>query len=701
MSEKRDGHDDVIDIASIFGALWRGKWIISSVVFTLSVLAVFYVVAIATPLYRSTAVVIMEPQQETVVDLQSVVGGFSGDTTAVNSEVEVLRARSLMTKVVDRLDLMADPEFNEGLVEKSLFQKAKVFIFQMLKGESDQQALSESDQETRTKDAVVSALLDAISIRNIPSSFVFEITAVSHNAKKAALIADTVVELYIINQLETKFEATEQATKWLTERVTTLQVQLEEADAQVASFSAGTSLVSVEALQGIERQVKVLRDRIEAANADNVRLAQELEALNAATTREEQTLISGDSQLERLLLRAASDPDMATAFDTRFEQVKTRTALEADRARQQAQALQDSLTGLEEQISSQGNDLIALQQLQREAEANRLLYEYFLGRLKETSAQEGIQQADSRKLSDSVVPTRASEPRRLLVVMMAAVFGGLLSSAWVIFRETRNNSIRTAQLLEELTGMAVLGQIPSIPARGRQNVIKYLTDKPTSAAAEAIRNLRTSIFLSNVDNPPQIIMLTSSVPGEGKTTNSLALTHNLIGLGKKVLLMEGDIRRRTFNEYFDNIPDKGFISYLSGDVALDDIIFRAPGMDADLLVGEKSSVNAADVFASEKFKTMMMELRGRYDTIIIDTPPVLVVPDARIIAKSVDAVLFSVKWDSTTQTQVKESMRLFRDSNQKVAGFVLSEINPKGMKRYGYGGEYGAYAGYGSKYYDS
>jgi capsular exopolysaccharide synthesis family protein len=241
----------------------------------------------------------------------------------------------------------------------------------------------------------------------------------------------------------------------------------------------------------------------------------------------------------------------------------------------------------------------------------------------------------------------------------------------------------------------VLGQIPQIPARHRKKVLNYLATKPTSAAAEAVRNLRTSILLSNVDNPPKVIVSTSSVPGEGKTTNSLALAQNLVGLGKSVLLIEGDIRKCTFQQYFDDIPDKGLVSVLSGDQTLEEVIFKTPILGADLLVGDKASTNAADLFSSDKFKALIAEVRDKYDTIIIDTPPVLVVPDARIIAQVADAVLFTVLWDKTPKEQVEESMRMFHNANQRITGLVLGQISAKRMKQYGHG----AYAGYGDEYY--
>lgn len=690
---------DVIDLGAMFSTLWRGKWLIAFVTIIAIVLGGYYAYAVAVPKFRSTAVVILETAQDQIVDLQSVVGGLSGDTSEVNSEVEVLRARSLMGKVVDRLDLTSDPEFNAELREPGLSQQAQNWVKETI-GITDPVITFSPEEETqRTRDAVVSALLGAVSIRNVPQSLVFQVTVETEDARKSALIADSIVELYILNQIEVKFEATEQATIWLSERVAELQMTLETSEAEVSEFSASTELVSVEGLRALERQIKELRDRIETAATAREATAANLSALSGATTRALRAELANDTQLTRFLPRVDDDDAIATAFDTRFEAVLQRAKLDLTRADQQLAALRASEADLNDQVARQGDDLITLQQLTREAEATRVLYEYFLTRLNETSAQQGIQQADSRILSDAVVPREPSEPRKSLILAMSGILGLMFGTGIVLLRELRNNSFRTAQELEQVTGYTVLGQIPSMPAGSRKKVLNYLREKPTSAAAEAVRNLRTSLMLSNVDNPPKVIISTSSLPGEGKTTNSLALAQNLLGLGKKVLLVEGDIRRRTLNEYFKEMPSQGIVSVLSSDKPLSEAVYQAPGFGADILGGEKTNTNAADLFASDRFKAFVAEARDSYDAVIIDTPPVLVVPDARIIAEEADAIIFTVLWDKTSKAQVEESMRLFHNSGQRITGLVLSQISPRGMKRYGYGGKYGAYAGYGSKYY--
>lgn len=691
--------EDVIDLGSLLSTLWRGKYWIALVTAIGILIGGYYSYVVAVPKYRSTAVVILETDQQQLLDLQSVVGGLSGDTSEVNSEVEVLRARSLMGKVVDRLDLVSDPEFNGNLRESSDLYALRIGIKDMFGLTPPVVPLRDGELAKRTRDSVISKLLAVMTVRNVPQSLVFQVTVETESARKSALIADTVVELYILNQIEVKFEATETATLWLSERVAELQVTLEGAEAEVSNFSATTDLVSVEGLQALERQIKELRDRVELMAISREALVGKVDTLEVAETRADQAALVDDAQLMRLLPLVQDDESFQQAFDSRLALVKARLQADLGRLDQQLSALRASEKALVTDLEQQSDDLISLQQLTREAEATRVLYQYFLTRFNETSAQQGIQQADSRILSDAVVPAAPSEPRKSLILAMSGMLGLMLGVGAILMREARNNGFRTAGDLERATGYTVLGQIPLIPAKTRRDVLRYLTDKPMSAAAEAYRNMRTSLMLSHIDNPPKVIMLTSAVPGEGKTTNSIALAQNLLGLGKKVLLVEGDIRRRTLNEYFENAPEHGLVSVMSGDKTLSNAVFHSEGFGADILAGGNTITNAADLFSSEAFKVFIASARDTYDAVIIDTPPILVVPDARIIAEQADAVIFNVHWDKTSKSQLEESLRLFHNSGQRITGLALSKISEKGMKRYGYGGKYGAYSGYGSTYY--
>ncbi|MBY6153610.1 polysaccharide biosynthesis tyrosine autokinase [Vannielia litorea] len=691
--------DEVIDLGALLASLWRGKWIIA-IFAVLGILAGgYYAYVAAVPIYRSTSVVILETDQQSVVDIESVVSGLSADTVTINSEIEVMKSRSLAGRVSDRLDLEQNPEFNRSLREPSAFTLLKSKIRPLVLGERPTVERSDAERAERQRNRVIDALLERVTVSNVANSLVFRIQASSEDPAVAAAIADTLADLYILNQLEVKFDATQKATSWLTGRVGELRVELEAAEARLAEFSANTELVSAVSLRAMERQLKELRDRISLSEETITTQEARLERLEVATGREAQAAAAEDAQLHRFLPRVSGDATIADAFDTRFAQLVERARMDLDRSAQQVTTLRQSAADLAARIESQSADLIALQQLQREAEASRALYEYFLGRLKETSAQEGIQQADSRILSNAVIPQLPSEPRKTRILALSALLGLVLGAGLVLLREARNRSFRSSAELEAATGLSVLGQIPRIPVRSRAKLLAYLRAKPTSSTAEAFRNLRTSVLLSNVDAPPKVILSTSSIPGEGKTTNALALAQNLVGMGKKVLLIEGDIRRRTLHQYFQAGPGEGLVSLIAGEATKEQAIYEPEGMGLHVLMGEKTSVNAADLFSSNKFRDLIDDLRADFDAIVIDTPPVLIVPDARIISQQVDAVLFTVKWDSTSPDQVLEALRLFRQGDQKITGLILSQINPRGMRRYGYGGRYGAYGGYGSKYY--
>ncbi|MCT4554245.1 MAG: polysaccharide biosynthesis tyrosine autokinase [Pelagimonas sp.] len=695
--DERD--EDVLDLAGLLGSLWRGKWIISAVM-ALAVLAGgYYAYFVAVPTFSSTAVVMLNNREEQVVDLNSVIGGLSSDSSVVNTEVEVLKSRSLMGKVVDQLKLIEDPEFNTFLREDTFVERVKTTVKRQIGilPPEPVQAVPQVEQN-RARQRTIDQLIASLRVRNVPQSLVFQVTVETTDGTKSAMIADTLVELYILNQLEVKYLATEQATGWLSERVTELQVSLEAAEAEVKAFRAETDLIGPESLAALEIQLKELRERVTDTDMTREVAEKRLQALSRANTPQAQAAASGDSQLARLLPRI-DQPSIAQAFETRLVQVQQRAQLDRDRAGTQLAALIQSQAALEEQIKDQSADLITLQQLTREAEASRLLYEYFLGRLKETSVQQGVQQADSRVLSNAVVPVRPAAPRKSLILAMSAFFGALLGGLLVVLREMRNDAFRTGDDLERTTHYPVMGLMPSLPSRRRKDVIAYLSDKPTSAAAEAVRNLRTSVLLSNVDNPPQVVMTSSSLPGEGKTTVAFALAHNLVGMGKRVLLIEGDVRRRVFRQYVETPQEDGLVAVLTGAARLDDVVLQDPRIGADVLLGEKTSANAADLFSSDRFAEVLAEARQLYDMVVIDTPPVLVVPDARIIAQQVDTLLFVVKWDQTQKGQVIDSLKLFESVGRPVNGLVLNQINTNGMKRYGYGGRYGAYAAYGSKYY--
>lgn len=700
-----EDESDDIDLLAMVRTIWRGKVIILACVLVAMFAAGYYAFGVAVPTYRATAQMSLEIRTESVIDVESVLSGMSSDRASINTEMEIIRSRELIGRLVDELDLMNDPEFNAALRPPEGFSvnTVKAWIRGLIPGQPDPAEVPPPTEE-QIRNGVIDAVRGTIATSIGRESYVFTISATTQSAAKSALIANTLARIYRDDQIMLKVEATESAAIWLAERVSELEVELEASQTQINELRTRNALISPEALAALDTQAVQVNAELQEAELALARAQERVALLEGALTGDfaQRAAAAGDAQLQALATEAAAgDGQAAQRFDRRYDQLLQQEVGQIDRAREVVETLRQQTATIASQYEQQSAALIQIEQLQRDSEATRVLYETFLTRLKETSVQVGVHQADSRILSEATPGTLVA-PRKTRIIALAMILGAIAGAGIVLMREFLQNTYRTADDLERRTGVTVLGQVPRIPARRRPDTIAYLTEKPTSAAAEAIRNLRTSVLLSNVDRPPQVILSTSSIPGEGKTTLAIALAQNLAGLDKRVILIEGDIRRRTFTVYFpEAAKNAGVLSVVSRKVPLADAVWRHPALKIDVLMGEKSSINAADVFSSESFRELLAELRMAYDYIIIDTPPVLVVPDARVIAPMADAVIYAVNWDRTTHAQVDEGLKQLRTVKVHVTGLVLSQIDPKGMRRYGYGNYYGAYSRYARGYYDS
>ncbi|MCG7495021.1 polysaccharide biosynthesis tyrosine autokinase [Thalassobius sp. Cn5-15] len=690
--------DDEIDLMALFGTLWRGKLWIALAAFIGLVLGGVYVTQIAVPKYTSTTVLAIQEEESSLIDIPSAVGGLSADSEAINTEIEVIRSRGLLETVVTELSLLEDPEFNPTLVEHSLLSLGTLLS-----------ALNLTTKEEPTRqdllNEAVKRLGQRLGVAAKRQTYIITISVTTDGKEKSQLIANTIAETYRQDQVQVKFNTLDEGVTWLSERVVELETELEERDAALKKATSAADYINVEGLALMNAQARELTERLLGEKRDAENAAANFALLNSAV----------DSRSVDLVLEATKDPTLrrlaqdrsaseiwgtGSPFMTRLDLLVTRARTDVERSTTQVKSLQDSVTALEARVDDQAAKLGELQQMNRELETVSVLYETFQTRLKETTIQQGIQSPDARVLSKAITGEKVA-PRTAIIGVMSLILGAMTGAGIVLLRELKTDTFRNAEELEGATGAHVIGQVPLFPISARIDLLQYLKDKPTSAAVESIRNMRTSLLLSNMDEPPKVIMSTSTIPGEGKTTQSISLAQNLSGLGKRVLLVEGDIRRRTLDEYFQKKAGKeGLLSVITGEATLEETALFHDRLGADVLVGEKSQLNAADVFSSEAFKTFLEHARAAYDFVIIDTPPVLVVPDARVIGQHCDAIMYSVKWDSTSKAQVRAALNELRAVNLNVSGLVLSQIDAKGMKRYGYGDRGGAYGTYGGGYYD-
>ena len=689
--------DEDIDLAGLARALWRGKYFIVLAALIAFGFGWYRANVVAVPVYTARAVVAMETRDENVLEISGVVTGLPGTLGTINTELGVMRSRGLIGKLVTELDLAADPEFNP--------RARRVAAADAAPDPAADPAVDPAGGggvAGREMDAVIDRVLSRIRVSNEADSYLFTISVTTTDPEKSALIANTHARLYIEDQIEVKFRATEQATEWLTARLGTLQAELEAAEGAVEAFASENRISRPEDLEAMNLRVDDARARLAELGDREAALTRQIDALGAAAAAGDwpaAVAAAGDAALERLVSSDAAPDEIAA----RLETVRSRLGVMRERARDQGATLERSIAVMRADYARQSDNLVAYQQLEREVTASRTIYEYFLGRLKELSAQQGNLRADSRIISAAAVPGGPSAPVKSRIMGLALISGLFLGGGLVLLWELLHTGLRTASDLEAATGRPVMGQIPTVPRTEKSEVLSYFVEKPASMAAEAVRNLRTSILMSNIDQAPQVIMLTSSLPDEGKTTTSIALAQNFTGLGKRVLLIEGDIRHRVFRDYLDLKRTKGLLSVLSGQLELAEAVERNYLIDADVLVGERAAMNAADVFSSSRFRALIAQARSSYDVVIIDTPPVLVVPDARVVAQFADAVIYAVQWNVTPKRDVAAGLRMMTDGGIRVTGLALTRIDLKKLKRYGQYAGYGTYAAqkkYGRSYYE-
>lgn len=695
-------NDGEIDLLDLLRTLWRGRFRILLTALTAVILGGVYAFGVAEPQYRSAAKLTLDVRTKQVLDFESVISGASTELAALNTEIEIILSRRLLGKLTDKLNLTEDPEFNHELIEPSL--PASLAQTALDAFAPSYRSAQEDRARNSPRDQVIDNLREALSASVQRNTYVFTLDATTGDPEKSAKIVNTLAGLYVEEQISVKFQANERAVSWLSGRLTELEADLREKENALNTAMSETELISPEVLATLNFQAKDIRERLEEMRdrAENAGATLDrLHALQRSEDRNGMAELTGDAELQRLLPSVRNEePEAEAIFDQRLGSLLAQQRANHERLRDQSAALSLSYLGLQERIDRQSADLMRIQNMEREAEATRTLYETFLTRQKETTVQRGLHQADSRILSDAISGERVA-PRPSLVMALSTMLGALAGAALVLAQQYVHNVFRSAEELEAATRIPVLGQIPVMPIKSRDKLVSYLHERPTSPAVEAIRNLRTSIILSDVDSPPQVIMTTSSLPGEGKTTQAISLAQNLAGLGKKVLLVEGDIRRRTFTEYFHVSPRGGVLTAVSGDIPLNEAVIFDERLGADVLMGENSSVNPADLYSSQRFRDFLSIARESYDFVIIDTPPVLVVPDARVIGQNVDLIAFAVEWNRTTRSQVFAAIREFDSANLSVSGLVLSRVEPKGLKRYGYGDKSGAFSAYGRGYYDA
>jgi capsular exopolysaccharide synthesis family protein len=690
----------------------RRKWVLIGIVAAALILALI-VTRIVTPLYKAEALVLIDPQTTKIVSLESVVAGLSADQETVQSEALVLASRSLAERVIRRLGLAKEAEFNPAL-------GGGIF------GPGNKLATP-----AQQNSAVIDRFLKRLDVRVREASRVISVSFSAEQPQRAAAVANALTDEYILARLETKFDSTKRATGWLNSRVAELREKVATAESNVETVrrkyglvggSSGTlssqelselnsKLITAraersEAEARLRRMQDLVRSPQGAATASEVLdspLIQRLREQEAEVQRRVAELSSelGERHPKMVQLRAEA-ADIKAKIDTEVAKILDGLENQASVARAREGSLQRSLNAIQDRVATGNQKEIELRAAEREAEANRSLLATLLARQKETMSQEdlGSQQADARVVAAADPPVEPSFPNVPVILGLTFLASTILGLLAILVIELLDGGFRSGEQLEQATGVASLGFIPIVPAAVPDGtILDYLRKQPKSAFGEALRTLNWSISLASPDQqPPRTVLVTSSYPGEGKTSVATCLAWVQSLAGQRVLLIDAETRRPSVHELMRMPREPGLLDVLSGRASLEEALRRQDDSKLAVLTAGSPTPNVPSLLGSRRMEALIAECAGQFDLIVIDSPPVMVAADARILAQRADATLMVVRWARTRREPVLLSLRQLNLAGARLAGVLLNRVDVRKHARYSYG-DSGAYTGTLEKYY--
>lgn len=724
-----------LEVRELGRKLWRRRGIIAGTV--IGGLALTYLVLmIITPRYTASSYVMIDPRREQVVNIEAVLSGLSADAATIATEAEVLRSRDLAEQVVARLKLETDPEFNltqeteaqtkdgPGGLSKT-FQDWRESIF----GSDEEDGLTPDQRAQRAHVKVVDLFLKKVKVEPQALSRVIEVSVTTKDPTKSARIANVLADTYVSSQLQLKSQATSQATSWLTERVNALRAEVATKERAVEVYRAKSGLIQGSNSSLASQEVSEITTQLIAAQADrtaaDARLRQVQRLLASPNGVESAAEVLGSPLIQSLKEQEAElrrkVAELSTEYGPRHPTLINANAQIADLERNiraevnkivqslQSQAqvahareasLKANLEAMKGKVSQLNAAEVQLHALEREAAASRTLLENFLSRSKETSEQQGIQQADARVISRADVPVKPSFPNKPLLMAVAFVFFSAVAVALALLAEALENGIRSTAEVEEELGVPALGLVPAVKnVRGRKNKPEnFILDKPTSAFGEAIRSLRTALLLSNPDRPPRTILFTSSLPSEGKTSTTVSLGRMLASVGQSVIILDADLRRPNVHRMLGGHRDLGLVEWLVGEAELDQVIRKDERSGLHFIAAGMAIPNPTDVLGSERTRSLLETLAKQYQYVLIDSSPVMAVSDTRVLSRLVDTTVFVVRWSETAREVARTGLRQIVDAGAPIAGVLLTLVDTRKHARYGYG-DSSYYYGTVRKYY--
>jgi polysaccharide biosynthesis transport protein len=727
--------DSGLDLRRMLSILKRRKVMIFGIMILFTSLAALYVSQV-TPLYRAEASLVVEKSRQHISPVESVVQGISDDYMTSETEAAVIGSRELAAKAVDRLNLVNNPLYNPALrppqagLVSSVFSPVTDFIDNrliepikgMLFGQPDKNpgtaGAAPDDQRRELAQGVIEAFMGGLTVSASERSRVITVDYTSTDPHMAALVANTMAELYILDQLSTKGDATTRASSWLKQRVDETAQRVKEAEDKLADYRQKSGIVDVggsttafqQQLSRLDEQLVTARNSLAEAQARYQQLQSNIQSGDLETSAAVldspliQTLRSQEAEVARKLsdMRSQyreSHPQVKLA-ENELADLKSKIQIEAQKlaanlynelniARVRVHNLEVEEGNLQGHLEKQGTSEVTVRALESEVKADKQLYETLLNRLKETNVQDdsSSQQADAKIISRATAPTVPFYPKSRLMILASLVISSVLGIGLALVLELLDTGFRSLQQIEQATGLSTLGMVPALSDSERRGKRPHeiAVDKPNSAFGEAIRTLRTGLLLTRIDHPPRSVMITSSVPGEGKTSIALSLACSAARSAQKAMVIDCDLRHSNLHNYLGQPNKTGLTDYLAGQASLEDVVEIDPRSGVHFITAGSRAPNPVDLLGSQEMKKLIARLSSIYDFVVLDSPPLLPVSDGLLLVRSVDKVVFLTRWAKTKRETSLSGLKLLLEAGADLAGIVLSQVDVRRHAMYDYG----------------
>lgn len=706
-----------INIHDYIRVILKHQWTILTV-FAVIVVSVTIFSFTATPIYKGTTKIIIEKENPKVVSFQEVMSVDSSGLDYYQTQYKIIESRAVANEVIKRLKLDQNEEF---VSKPGLFSaiwetviSPITYVKSFLRTEKAEVPSGEGLAEPYSP--LVDSFITRVKVSPIRNSRLVDVSFEAKDPVLAARITNTVARAYIDLSLQTKLKATTDAVNWLNQQVEQEKKKVEKAEQNllqykqqqgiVTDFSSNVETITAQKLAELNKQVvEATSRRVEAET--RFRQAKQLEQnpdsmgsipevlQNALIQDIKRQEVEIHKRLSELSKRYGVNHPQIIALNNELKSLNIRRTAEIGRvvsalqneyrvALAKEQSLKGALGQQKGETLSMNEKAIDYNVLKREAETSREMFDVLIKRFKETSLTEDIRTGNIRIIDPAEIPKSPVRPKKAQNILLAIVVGLSMGVGLAFFLEYMDSTIKLPDEINQLLKIPYLGPVPALASDGdsegtvkdrkpEEDLITLLS--PKSTASESYRGIRTSLLLSSADHSPQVILICSSGPREGKTITTANIAVTMAQAGGKVLVLDCDLRRPRLHKLFRTERDKGISNILAGSCSMEEAVVHTGIANVDLIPCGPIPPNPSEILSSRHMKELIEQARSRYERIIIDSPPITAVTDAVILSSFVDGVVVVIRAGETHREIIKNGIFQLKAVNARILGAVLNSVD--------------------------